>query len=82
VDPPLLSSKGVLGVHNYNHCQKWDKSLSGDPLPVAQYNGSALNVHYREIPETGDKTSVIAFGAHFSSISIRDCDKVKLKGVC
>ena len=80
-DWALSSVTSALIVENYlAAAASFDTTVSQDINPSTGNSDVAL-VRYRTYPKVGDRATSLMFGAYFSGINIRDCDKFKLKGV-
>ena len=56
-----------------------DTSISADIVPQ-NADGESL-LRYRDFPVSGDLGTAIVFGSYFSSITVKDCNRLKLKGI-
>ena len=79
-DWTFSSAAATFIVEQYQqYSGTYDQSISADIVPVNNLGGSLLT--YRDDPDSGDTATMVAYGSYFSSISIRDCNRVKLKGI-
>ena len=60
----------------------YDDSVRYDIRPTTQDTSQDIMNVYRKPPQVGNQASVVAYGSHFSSVTIKDSNKIKLKGVC
>lgn len=80
-DYALSSADSTFVVEQYQqYYQDYDNSVADDPFPRSNDTSDPL-LPLRQAPETGDTATAVLYGSHFSSITIRDCNRVKLTGV-
>ena len=75
-----LTGEHLFHVDNSRLINFHDYSYSAGPF--ANVYGQGLSKYYRPIPNTASGTACAAFyGSFFSGVEIKDCNKVKLKGI-
>ena len=79
-DWTFSSASSTFITENYLTLSAYDRSVSADVAPTTQNNSAAL-LGFRRTPVIEDRAASVMFGAYLTSLHIRDCNKIKLKGV-
>lgn len=81
--PPTIIDPGFTGQLSTNpYSDQDEETVALDVSPRTKGGSGNSLIEERIALETGSDVVVLAYGAHFNQVKIRNCHNVKLQGIC